>query len=355
MYRPGGVYSTTYTDEIALLHVPLERLALGLGVVALGVYPLVASAFLMTLTIFVLIAAIGATGMGLLLGFTGQISLAHAGFMAVGAYTAANLGALVGFDTISAALAGGLAAAVVGMFFGVPALRNKGIYLALTTFAGQYIILFVLYLPALDPWTTTVKGYLMPEPSVLGFTVPYARRDLFFYYFLVLCGAGAIVFVKNLLRSRVGRAFLAIRDNDVVAEMLGVDIFAGKLAAFGVSAFYAGFTGAIFAYYVESILPEHFNIFVSINYVFMVVIGGLGRLWGPVLGAVIVILIPEGLRLMTAYVGSVLPAYVVYTEQTKLIIFGLVVIVLLIAEPHGMIAIWDRVKRWVQAWPYRYV
>jgi len=235
------------------------------------------------------------------------------------------------------------------------ALRNKGIYLALTTFAGQYIILWVLYLPVLDPWTKTVKGYLMPEPSVLGLAVPYARRDLFFYYFLLLCGAGAILFVKNLLRSRIGRALLAVRDNDIVAEMLGVNIFAYKLMAFGVSAFYAGFTGALFGYYAESILPEHFNIFVSINYVFMVVIGGIGRLWGPVLGAVIVLMIPEGLRLLTGYVSTILPAYVVYTEQAKLVVFGLIVIVLLIAEPRGVIAIWDKVKNYFRAWPYRYV
>jgi branched-chain amino acid transport system permease protein len=293
--------------------------------------------------------------MGLLLGFTGQISLAHGGFMAVGAYTAANLGSLAGLDVVGASLAGGLTAAAVGLFFGVPALRNKGIYLALTTFAGQYIILWVLYLPVLDPWTKTVKGYLMPEPSVLGLAVPYARRDLFFYYFLLLCGAGAILFVKNLLRSRIGRALLAVRDNDIVAEMLGVNIFAYKLMAFGVSAFYAGFTGALFGYYAESILPEHFNIFVSINYVFMVVIGGIGRLWGPLLGAVIVIMIPEGLRLLTGYVSTVLPAYVVYTEQAKLVVFGLIVIVLLIAEPRGVIAIWDKVKNYFRAWPYRYV
>jgi branched-chain amino acid transport system permease protein len=355
MYRPGGVYSTSYAREIALLQVPFEKVALAIGLVALLAYPAVASPFTMTLTIFVLIAAIGATGMGLLLGFTGQISLAHGGFMAVGAYTAANLGTLAGLDMVGAAVTGGVSAAGVGLFFGVPALRNKGIYLALTTFAGQFIILFVLYLPVLDPWTKTVKGYLMPEPSVLGLAVPYPRRDLFFYYLLLLCGAGALLFVKNLLRSRIGRAFLAVRDNDIVAEMLGVNIFAYKLMAFGVSAFYAGFSGALFAYYAESILPEHFNIFVSINYVFMVVIGGIGRLWGPVLGAVIVVLIPEGLRLLTAYVGTVLPAYVVYTEQTKLIIFGLIVIVLLVGEPRGVIAIWDKVKNYWQAWPYRYI
>jgi branched-chain amino acid transport system permease protein len=237
----------------------------------------------------------------------------------------------------------------------VPALRNKGIYLALTTFAGQYVILFALYLPVLDPWTKTVKGYLMPEPSLLGMPVPYQQRDLFFYYFLVVCGGLAIVFVKNLLRSRIGRAFLAVRDNDIVAEMLGINIFAYKLMAFGVSAFYAGFSGALFAYYAESILPEHFNIFVSVNYVFMVVIGGIGRLWGPVLGAIIVVLIPEGLRLLTAYVGGLWPNWVVYTEQTKLIIFGLIVIVLLVGEPRGVIAIWDRVKNYFQSWPYRYI
>ena len=355
MYKPGGVYSTSYGREIALLQVPLEKAALGVGLLALALFPLVAGPFVMTLAIFVLIAAIGATGIGLLLGFTGQISLAHGGFMAVGAYTAANLGTLAGFDMITSTVAGGLAAALAGMFFGVPALRNKGIYLALTTFAGQYIILFVLYLPVLDPWTKTVKGYLMPEASVFGMPIAYERRDLFFYCFLLLCAAGALLFVRNLLRSRIGRAFVAVRDNDIVAEMLGVNIFAYKLMAFGVSAFYAGFTGAIFAYYAESILPEHFNIFVSINYVFMVVIGGIGRLWGPVLGAVIVILIPEGLRLLTASVGQILPAYVIYTEQTKLIIFGLIVTVLLIAEPRGVIAIWDRVKTYVQSWPYRHV
>ena len=355
MYRPGGVYSTSYADEIAVLHVPVEKLAAVAGAVMLLVYPWVASPFLITLTIFLLISVIGATGIGLLLGFTGQISLAHGGFMAVGAYTAANLSAVAGLDTITASLAGAVAAAAVGMFFGVPALRNKGIYLALTTFAGQYIILWVLYLPALDPYTKTIKGFLMPEPSILGMTVPYQRRDLAFYYLLVLVAVAAMLFVKNLLRSRIGRAFLAIRDNDIVAEMLGVDIFRGKLMAFGVSAFYAGLSGALFAFYVETILPEHFNVFVSINYVFMVVIGGIGRLWGPVLGAIIVVLVPEVLRLLTAYVSHVMPAYVIYTEQAKLVVFGLIVAGLLIAEPRGVIALWDKVKSYFQAWPYRYV
>src|SRR4029450_8576939 len=234
MYRPGGIYSTSYSQEIAIFQVPLEKVALAVGGALLLVYPLVASPFMMTITIFLVIALIGATGIGLLLGFTGQISLAHGGFMAVGAYTAANLSAVGGLDTITASVAGGVAAAAVGMFFGVPALRNKGIYLALTTFAGQYIILWVLYLPALDPYTKTIKGFLMPEPSILGITVPYPRRDLVFYYLLVLVAVAAMLFVKNLLRSRIGRAFLAIRDNDIVAEMLGVDIFRGKLMAFGV-------------------------------------------------------------------------------------------------------------------------
>src|ERR1700719_1899314 len=288
-HREAGVFKTSYAADMALYPLPIARWAVaafaGLFIV---VAPLTLGEYYISILNLILIAVVGALGLNILVGYTGQISIGHGAFMSVGAYTAANLVTHLHAPFWLTIPAGGLMAALIGAVVGIPSLRIKGIYLAIATLAAQLIIEWTInHVPAISGGVQA--SIAIPRPSVFGTPLKSERQIyLFLMFFVVL----ALVATLNLVRSRIGRAFIAIRDQDIAAEIIGINIFRYKLYAFAISSFFAGVTGALESYYLGIANYEQFQIDVSIDYLAMVIIGGLGSGAGSVLGAIFVARVP---------------------------------------------------------------
>src|SRR3979411_3357200 len=254
--------------------------------------PLTLGEYYISILDLVLIAVVGALGLNILGGYTGQISIGHGAFMSVGAYTSATLVTHLHAPFWITIPAGGVMAALIGAVVGIPSLRIKGIYLAIATLAAQLIIEWTInHVPAISGGVQA--SIQVPRPT--GFGTPLktqAQLYLFLMFFVVL----AIVGTANLIRSRIGRAFVAIRDQEISAERIGINIFRYKLWAFAISSFYAGVTGVLYTYYLGIANYEQFQITVSIDYLAMVIIGGLGSILGSILGAIFVTLLPIATR-----------------------------------------------------------
>jgi branched-chain amino acid transport system permease protein len=352
--RECGVLKTSYEADMALYPLPIAKWAVAvLAVVFFAVIPLSLHEYYLSIANLVWIAVIGALGLNILVGYTGQVSIGHGAFMSVGAYTAANLATRLDSPWPVNLLAGGLMAAAVGAVVGIPSLRIKGLYLAIATLAGQLII----------EWTinhvTFISGGVqasieVPRPR-LGTMVLSSQRDM--YYFLLVFVVLAIVGVMNLMRSRVGRAFIAIRDQDIAAEIIGIDIFRYKLLAFAISSFYAGMTGVLYTYFLGIANYEQFQIGVSIDYLAMIIIGGLGSVLGSIFGAIFVTLLPIVIRLgMEAFGGVFLPQQTVLNliPNLRLMMFGALIVFFLIVEPDGLNRLWRNIRNYFRIWPFAY-
>jgi branched-chain amino acid transport system permease protein len=273
--------------------------------------------------------------------------------MSVGAYTAANLAMRLGSPWPVNLLAGGLMAALVGAVVGIPSLRIKGLYLAIATLAGQLII----------EWTinhvTFISGGVqasieVPRPR-LGSMVLASQRQM--YYFLLFFVILAVVGTMNLVRSRVGRAFIAIRDQDIAAEIIGINIFRYKLLAFAISSFYAGVTGVLYTYFLGIANYEQFQLGVSIDYLAMIIIGGLGSVLGSIFGAFFVTLLPIVIRYaMEAFGGMFFSPQTVLNliPNLRLMLFGVLIIVFLVVEPEGLTRLWRNIRNYFRVWPFAY-
>jgi branched-chain amino acid transport system permease protein len=339
---------------MALYPLPIAKWTVAiLAVLFFAVIPLALHEYYLTIANLVWIAVIGALGLNILVGYTGQVSIGHGAFMSVGAYTAANLATRLDSPWPVNLLAGGLMAAAVGAVVGIPSLRIKGLYLAIATLAGQLII----------EWTinhvTFISGGVqasieVPRPR-LGTMVLSSQRDM--YFFLLVFVVLAIVGTMNLVRSRVGRAFIAIRDQDIAAEIIGIDIFRYKLLAFAISSFYAGMTGVLYTYFLGIANYEQFQIGVSIDYLAMIIIGGLGSVLGSIFGAIFVTLLPIVIRLsMEAFGGLFLPQQVVLNliPNLRLMMFGALIVFFLIVEPDGLNRLWRNIRSYFRIWPFAY-
>src|SRR5215467_3722964 len=261
-HRESGVLKTTYEADMALYPLPIARWTVGaMAVLFFVAIPLTLDQYYLSLANLVWISVVGALGLNILVGYTGQVSIGHGAFMSVGAYTAANLAIRLGSPWPVNLLAGGLMAALVGAVVGIPSVRIKGLYLAIATLAGQLII----------EWTINHVTFISGGVQA-SIDVPRPRLGSYVLVFVVL----AIVGTLNLIRSRVGRAFIAIRDQDIAAEIIGIDIFRYKLLAFAISSFYAGVTGVLYTYFLGIANYEQFQIGVSVDYLAMIIIGGLG-------------------------------------------------------------------------------
>jgi branched-chain amino acid transport system permease protein len=316
---------------------------------AMVAVPWVASAFWLDVCLRVLIAVIAAVGLNILTGFTGQISLGNAAFLAVGAYATAVLAGRFGLPFPLVIPLAGLITALVGMIFGVPSLRLKGLYLAVATLAAHFVIEFVV-----SHWesvTGGVNGLSVPSPRA-GPLVLASDRQL--YLLALPLAAGLLLFARNLFRTKVGKAFVAIRDQDVSAEVMGVDVFRYKLLSFAVSSFYVGVAGSLLAYQARIISPENFPISVAIDQLGMVIIGGLGSLLGAVFGAVFITLLPELLRLVTGALATTFPELTTLFASVKMGVFGLAIVLFLIFEPDGMAARWHQIKNYWKLYPFSY-
>jgi branched-chain amino acid transport system permease protein len=353
-HREAGVFKTTYAADMALYPLPIaKRTVVFLAVLFIVIVPLVLQEYHLSILNLMFIAIVGALGLNILVGYTGQISLGHGAFMSVGAYTAANLAVRLHLPFWLTLPAGGLMAAFIGVLVGIPSLRIKGLYLAIATLAGQLIIEWTInHVPAISGGAQA--SIQVERPSLFGHSLT-SQREL--YFFLLFFAVLAIVATLNLMRSRIGRAFVAVRDQDIAAEIIGIDIFRYKLMAFAISSFYAGVCGVLYTYYFGIANYEQFQLVISIDYLAMIIIGGLGSVLGTILGAVFVTILPLLLRVVLEGVGSMF-----FTDSelanvvsgTRLAVFGALIIVFLIVEPEGLNRLWRNVRSYFRVWPFSY-
>lgn len=306
----------------------------------LATVPLYSGNYILSLVNLAAIAVTGAVGLNILTGYTGQISLGHAAFMGVGAYVAGYLMTNYHLPFLLAVLIGGIASAIAGIIFGSPSLRLKGLYLAMATLASQILLEYVF-----KNWrsvTGGVSGMYIESPSILGFSFGTDQR---FYYLAMGFALIAIWTASNLFKTKTGRAFIAIRDRDIAAEIIGISSFKYKLISFAISSFYAGVAGSLLALYLTLVVPESFVLSVSIQYVAMVIIGGPGTIAGAIYGAIFVTLLPQGIEYITNILAQFYPMEALFAALRDMT-FGLLIILFLLFEPKGLSDIIPRIGRW---------
>ena len=351
-YRESGQFKSSYAADQQVFPIKQDRIAIAL-ILALAflVVPMLASEYwLKGILIPFLIFALAALGLNILTGYAGQLSLGSAAFMAVGAFGAFNFMLRVdGMPLLLAFALGGLSAAAVGVAFGLPSLRIKGFYLAVATLAAQF---FVVWLLTKAGWFSdySSSGVITTQTmQILGYKFESPESK----YLLVL---GIVVFMallaKNMVRSSVGRAWMAVRDMDVAAEVIGIRIMHTKLLAFAVSSFYCGVAGALYAYaYIGTVEPDGFNLDLSFKILFMIIIGGVGSIMGSFLGAAFIVLLPIFLDVITQeFLVGFLSASI--SSNLQLIVFGGLIIFFLIVEPHGLARLWQIAKEKLRLWPF---
>jgi len=344
----GRSLKTGYGADMALLQNAWVKAWLVLFLLALAVVPFWLTRYQLSILNEICIAVIGALGLNLLTGYTGQISLGHGAFLAIGAYTTALLTGELGLPFALSLPLSGCMAALLGMVVGIPSLRLKGLYLALGTLAFGFIVEYVLF-----HWDLTQgdRGLPVPHMSLGGFTAD-TEREVFFV--LVVLAVVAVLAAKNIARTKIGRSFSAIRDRDVAAESMGIPLARYKIMAFGLSAFYAGVAGCLVAHYQRWIVPGLFDLSLSLAYIAMIVLGGLGTILGSILGALLISGVPHGITYMVDLFKETHPALSGLIVDFKLGIFGLIIVLTLLFEPRGLFGVYQRVKVYWKTWPFRY-
>lgn len=352
LYREAGQFKASYKEDQQIFPIRQDRIGIALVLAIFYlVVPFVADQYwLQAIIIPTLIFALAALGLNILTGYAGQLSLGSAAFMAVGAFGAYNFMLRVpGMPIVAAFALGGLSAAAVGVVFGLPSLRIKGFYLAVATLAAQFFIV----------WALTKFGWFSNYSS--SGVITAQKVEMFGYVFnspaskyllTLVIVTGLALAAKNMARTTVGRAWMAVRDMDVAAEVIGIRLMRTKLMAFAVSSFYCGVAGALYAYtYLGTVEPEGFNLDLSFRILFMIIIGGVGTVLGSFLGAAFIVLLPIGLdNALPALFGGTLPAGI--TSNLQLIVFGGLIVFFLIVEPHGLARLWQIGKEKLRLWPF---
>jgi len=299
----------------------------------------------------ILVNLISAIGLNILVGFTGLLSLGHAAFMGVGAYTSALLITSFNCPFAISVLIAGFMAALFGIIVGIPSLRIKGFYLMVATLAFQFVIEYMII--HWDPLTRGIRGIELSTPYFMGISL---EKNQAYFLFLFVLTMILMWGAKNITRSKIGRAFIAIRDNDVSAEIIGISIFRYKLLSFAISSFYAGMAGALYACMLRTAIPGDYTFLHSIIFLAMVLVGGLGRLVGTIFGVVFVTLVPVLLDLGVSYLSRVYdPNVTIYLGPVKELVFGGLIILFIIFEPEGLVGIWIRIRDYFKIWPLPYV
>ena len=355
LYREAGQFRSTYAEDQQIFPIRQDRIAMtALLLVAFVAVPLFGDQYWLSaiLTPF-LIFALAALGLNILTGYAGQLSLGTAAFMGIGAFMAYNAMLRVPhMPTIGAFIVGGLCAAAVGIVFGLPSLRIKGFYLAVATLACQFFVLWALNrIGWLSNYSSS--GVITAQRiEILGYGVdtPAAK------YLLTLAIVALMALAaKNLMRSETGRAFMAVRDMDVAASVIGIPMMKTKLLAFAISSFYCGVAGALYAYtYLGTVEPEAFTLDISFRVLFMIIIGGVGSILGSFLGAAFITLFPIFLNLASKWLENALGMEMSHAvvSNTEAIIFGSLIIFFLIVEPNGLARLWQITKEKLRLWPF---
>src|SRR5690242_13911217 len=355
LYREAGQFKSTYAADSAILPIRQDRIGLAIILaIAFVVIPLTASPYLFSaILIPTLILALAALGLNLLTGYAGQLSLGTAAFMAVGAFMSYNfILRIPGIPLLLAFAGGGVMAAAVGIVFGLPSLRIRGFYLAVATLAAQFFIVWCL---TKIGWITNYNpsGVITAQRMQIAgitFDTP-AEKYLLVLTIVTLMALAA----KNMARGNIGRQWMAIRDMDVAAEVIGIRPMRVKLLAFAVSSFYCGVAGALFAYaYLGTVEPEAYSLDLSFRILFMIIIGGLGTVLGSFLGSAFVTLLPVLLSVTVRYLDSNLGLHIPEStiSNLELMVFGGFIILFLIAEPHGLARLWQIGKEKLRLWPF---
>jgi branched-chain amino acid transport system permease protein len=344
-----GDFRQSYAEDMSLFESPLPRVLLAGLIVLLLVLPMFATTYWLDVLNRICIAIIGAVGLNVVTGYTGLISLGTAAFLAVGGFATAAMAGKAGLPFVVVVPLSGLLTAMVGLVFGIPSLRLKGLYLAVATLAAHYIVEFTV--THWDSMTGGVNGISIPPAHFAGLVLSDDRK---MFYLIFPITVGLLFFTKNLFRTKVGKAFVAIRDQDISAEVMGVNVFRYKLLSFAVSSFIVGVAGSLLAYQARIISPENFPITLAIDYLGMIIIGGLGSILGSIFGAMFITLLPEMLRLATDAMGAYWPGLMVIVAPIKMGVFGLVVVLFLIFEPDGMAARWNHIKAYWKLYPFSY-
>ena len=356
LYREVGQFKTGYAADEAIFPIRQDRVLVALALVlAYVVIPAVGSEYwLLTIMIPFLVYALAALGLNLLTGYAGQVSLGTGGFMAVGAFATYKLAtAFPGLNIVAVLLLAGIITALVGMLFGFPSLRIKGFYLAVATLAAQFFLIWVFNK---FPWfyNYSPSGVISAPPRALfgNVYVTGAEADPRAKYLFVLTVVAVLALAaKNLVRGRIGRSWMAIRDMDIAAEIIGVRPLRTKLLAFAISAFYVGIAGAMWAFiYTSAVEASAFEVDRSFQILFMIIIGGLGSILGSFLGAGFIVLLPIFLDLVPRLIGSQLPVNLL--TNIEAMIFGALIVFFLIVEPNGLARLWQIGKEKLRLWPF---
>ncbi len=344
-----GEFRTTYQADLTIFPTPLARRVAVASVLFLLISPLFLDAYHLNLLIQIGYYGIAALGLNIVVGFTGQISLGHAAFFGLGAFASAWINNNFGIPVFFAVPLAGLLTMAVGLMVGIPAGRIKGLYLAIATLASQYILEDFF---ARAEWFTGGSAGAMANPfSVFGYDMN-SDKSFFFvvlFYVVVMYLAGA-----NLMRSRDGRAFVAVRDHYLSAEIMGINLNKYRILSFGISSFYAGIGGALFGHYLGFVSAEGFTLLLSIQFLGMVIIGGLGSVMGSMLGTIFMVLLPEVMEFGVHLVGSNSTALTQALAYIKEMAIGLAIILFLIFEPDGLAHRWRMIKNYWKLYPFSY-
>jgi len=350
MDLPCGTRNFDYARDMAVLRTKTHWALFLALLLILFTMPLYLNKYWLGVSNLIGITIIAALGLNLLVGYCGQLSVGHAGFIAVGAYTTAVLTSKLGVPFLLALLCSGAMAGLVGLIFGLPSVRVKGFYLAITTIAAQFIIIWII-----NHWSSVTGGFvgISVAPASIGNLVLKSEASQF--YLIMVITALCILLAKNLARGRVGRAFVAVRDNDLAAEVMGINLLYYKLLAFFIGCFLAGIAGSLFATWVGFMNAEHFTLTDSILYIGMIIIGGLGTTLGPILGVVVIRLLQQGIMYISPFLEGTFPVLPAgFTSGLGPMVFWLVIVLFLVLEPRGLAHRWTLFKAAYRLWPFSY-
>lgn len=342
-----GVYFENYRSEEQLWQSPVSKAWMAVFVVTVALMPWWGSDYVIAMACIVGIHLIATMGLNITTGSAGLISLSQAAFMGVGCY-AVSWFARWGIPFWLALPLAGAVAAAIGMLIGLPSLRVKGMYFAIATLAAHFVLGFLFR--EWTPVTGGPRGVNIPPATFFGLELVGDRR---MFYPILVCALLLGLAAANIARSYVGRAFVAVRDRDISAEILGVNLRHYKVLAFMLGAFYAGVAGGLLGYFYGAITSEYFTFGLSVFYVAAIIVGGLGRVLGSVLGAVFMTFVPEALRLLSSTLSGSFPAMANLLLPMGQVVFGVLIISFLVFEPHGLAQVWARVRRTFHLWPFR--
>ena len=328
------------TSEKAMSDANRKRMLFAASAIAFAIVPFLVDQYLLYWICLIAINIISATGLNILSGYTGLASLGQAAFMGVGAYTVALLELHAGSSFLLNVPLAGAVAALVGLIVGIPSLRVKGLYLAIATIAASVILEFVF--ANWESVTNGVKGLSIAPAHIFGVDLDQPAK---LYWIIVPTAILFVAMAANLFRTRVGRAFIAIRDRDISAEVLGIPLLKYKLLSFGLSSFYAGVAGGLWAYFFRVVTPESFPIVMSIFFLAAIIVGGMGTIRGSILGAAFMTLVPELLRFGFTFLAPWIPDAMTIIPAVRSIVFGALIIGFLLFEPQGLAEVLPRLRR----------